>query len=64
MKKAPLPNQKITNQKAFYDYEIQERFEAGINLYGFEVKAVRLGHADLSGSFVRIVGSEAFMINA
>jgi SsrA-binding protein len=64
MKKAPLLNQKITNQKAFYDYEIQERFEAGINLYGFEVKAVRLGHADLSGSFVRIVGSEAYLINA
>lgn len=64
MKKSPVPNQKITNQKAFYNYEIQERFEAGINLYGFEVKAVRLGHADLSGSFVRIVGSEAYLINA
>ncbi len=55
---------KITNQKAFYDYEIQDRFEAGINLYGFEVKAVRMGHADLSGSFVRIMGSEAYLINA
>jgi len=41
-----------------------ERFEAGINLYGAEVKAVRLGHADLTGSFVRITGSEAYLINA
>lgn len=55
---------KITNRKAFYDYEILERFEAGINLQGAEVKAIRLGHADLSGSFVRIFGSEAYLVNA
>jgi SsrA-binding protein len=55
---------KITNQKAFYDYEILDRFEAGINLIGAEVKAIRLGHVDLAGSFVRIRGSEAYLINA
>lgn len=55
---------KITNKKAFFDYEIHEKFEAGINLFGAEVKAIRLGHADLSGSFVKIVGSEAYLINA
>lgn len=55
---------KITNQKAFYDYEILERFEAGINLMGSEVKAVRLGNVDLTGSFVRIRGTEAYLINA
>ena len=55
---------KITNKRAFYDYEISDRFEAGINLIGPEVKAVRLGHADLSGSHVRIVGSEAYLVNA
>ena len=55
---------KITNQKAFYDYEILDRFEAGINLFGAEVKAIRLGNVDLSGSFVRIRGSEAYLINA
>jgi SsrA-binding protein len=38
--------------------------EAGINLLGAEVKAVRLGHADLSGSHVRIMGGQAFLINA
>lgn len=54
---------KITNSKAFYDYEILDRFEAGINLIGAEVKAIRLGHADLSGSFVRITGNEAYLVN-
>ena len=55
---------KITNKKAFYDYDVQERIEAGINLLGAEVKAIRLGSADLTGSHVRIVGSEAYLINA
>jgi len=55
---------KITNKRAFYDYQLLERIEAGINLNGAEVKAVRLGHADLTGSHVRIMGSEAYLINA
>ena len=55
---------KITNRRAFFDYSIMERFEAGINLYGAEVKAVRMGHADLTGSHVRIMGNEAYLINA
>src|SRR5258708_31533138 len=55
---------KISNKRAFFDYEIKEHMEAGINLTGAEVKAVRLGHADLSGSFVRIKGSEAYLVNA
>ncbi len=55
---------KITNRRAHYDYEILESFEAGINLTGAEVKAVRLGHADLTGSFVRVRGSEAYLVNA
>lgn len=56
---------KIANKKAFFDYQITgDRLEAGINLIGAEVKAVRLGHADLSGSFVKIIGSEAYLVNA
>lgn len=55
---------KITNKKAFFDYEIKEKLEAGVNLVGAEVKAIRLGHADLSGSHVRIIGSEAYLVNA
>lgn len=55
---------KITNRRAFYDYEILERFEAGVSLTGAEVKAIRQGSADLTGSFVKIVGSEAYLVNA
>ena len=55
---------KISNKRAFYDYEITERFEAGINLNGAEVKAIKLEHADLTASFVRIMGSEAYLVNA
>ncbi len=55
---------KITNRKATFDYQLQEHFEAGVNLVGAEVKAFREGHVDLSGSFARIVGNEAFLVNA
>ena len=55
---------KIANPKAFFDYQIIETLEAGINLTGSEVKAVRLGHADLKGSYARIVGNEAYLVNA
>lgn len=55
---------KIFNKRAQFDYEIKEKMEAGIHLLGAEVKAIRLGHADLTGSHVRIMGSEAYLINA
>lgn len=55
---------KITNKKAYFDYQIKETFEAGINLRGSEVKAIRLGNADLTGSFVKIIGNEAYLVNA
>lgn len=55
---------KITNKRAFYDYKILDRFEAGISLLGTEVKAIKLGHADLTGSHVRLMGNEAYLINA
>ncbi len=55
---------KIINRKASFDAQLLDRFEAGITLLGAEVKAVRAGHADLSGSFVKIMGSEAYLVNA
>jgi SsrA-binding protein len=55
---------KIINKRAYFDYQVFETFEAGINLYGSEVKAIKLGHADLTGSFVKITGSEAYLINS
>ena len=55
---------KIVNKKAAFDYEILDRFEAGIVLSGQEVKSLRDGHAKLDGSFVKILGNEAYLINA
>lgn len=55
---------KIVNKKATFDYEILDRFEAGILLIGAEVKSLREGHAKLDGAFVRIIASEAYLVNA
>jgi SsrA-binding protein len=55
---------KITNKKAHFDYALSETLEAGISLFGSEVKAVRLGRADLTGSYVKIIGSEVYLVNA
>lgn len=55
---------KIVNRRAFHDFQILEKFEAGISLTGPEVKSVKTGHVDLLGSFVKIVGSEIYLVNA
>ena len=58
------------NKKALYDYEILEKFEAGIALLGQEVKSIRLGRIDLRGSYVILKQSdrgktpEVFLIGA
>ena len=52
------------NKKALMKYEVLERFEAGIELLGFEVKAVRAGRAALDGSHVSIRGGEAYLLGA
>lgn len=55
---------KIFNKKATFDFEILDRFEAGVVLTGPEVKSLRGGHGKLEGAFVRIIGSEAYLVNA
>ncbi len=52
------------NKKAFFDYEILEKLEAGIVLQGSEVKAIRQGRVNLKDSFVKIIKGEAFLLNA
>lgn len=52
------------NKRVHFDYEILEKYEAGIELKGFEVKAVRAGRLNLSGAYVIIRGGEAWLINA
>lgn len=55
---------KIINKKAPASFKITEKLEAGIVLLGSEVKALRLGHVDLGSSYVKIIGNEAFLMNA
>ncbi len=52
------------NKKAFFDYHILEKLEAGLELKGSEVKSIRAGRANLKDSFIKIVRGEAFLFNA
>jgi SsrA-binding protein len=52
-----------TNKKAFHEYFILEKFEAGIALQGTEVKAIREGRLNLKDSYATIRAGEAFLIN-
>ena len=54
----------VENRKAFHDYFIEERFEAGIALEGWEVKAVRGGRAHLKEAYVVVRGGELMLIGA
>lgn len=56
---------KVVNRKARYEYELLERFEAGIVLTGAEVKSVKKGQVKLDDAFVRIDDNlEAWLINS
>ena len=54
----------IENRKAFHDYFIEERLEAGIALQGWEVKAIRAGRSQLKEAYVVVRDSEVFLIGA
>ncbi len=51
-----------TNKKAFHDYDIFDKYEAGIELKGSEVKALREGRVNLKDSFVKIQNGEVYWI--
>ena len=48
----------ISNKKAFHDYFIEEQFEAGIALEGWEIKAIRAGRANIKESYVIVRSGE------
>jgi SsrA-binding protein len=54
----------VQNKKAFHDYFIEERHEAGLVLEGWEVKAIRAGRAAIKEGYVVIRGAELFLIGA
>ena len=51
------------NRKAFHDYTILDKYEAGMVLAGYEVKSLRSGQANLTDGFVNFKGDEAFLEN-
>ncbi len=52
------------NRKVYFNYEILEKLTAGIELLGYEVKAIRAGRMTLDGSYVVVRGREAFLIGS
>lgn len=65
MPPADIPTKTVaSNRRASFDYELGERFEAGIALTGGEIKSVRAGKVDLRDAFVLIRAGEAWLLNA
>jgi len=54
----------VENRKAFHDYFIEERFEAGLALEGWEVKAIRAARAQLKEAYVVVRNQEIFLVGA
>lgn len=52
----------VDNKKAFHDYFIEERYEAGVVLEGWEVKSIRAGRAQIKEAYVVLKGAEPFVI--
>jgi SsrA-binding protein len=54
----------VQNKKAFFDYTVEERFEAGLVLEGWEVKAIRAGQVQLKEAYVIVRSGAIFLLNA
>jgi SsrA-binding protein len=54
----------VTNKKATLNYEVLDTYEGGLELHGYEVKAIRAGKIKFDGSYVVILGEELFLKNA
>ncbi len=52
------------NKKAYHNFELVEKFEAGVSLLGSEVKSLRAGQADLAGSYARVEGQQCWLVGA
>lgn len=53
----------LTNKRAFHDYEILEKYEAGIVLHGTEVKSLRQGRASFKDSYAKVLDDELWLVN-
>lgn len=63
-KKDENAGQVAINKKAYHNFELVEKYEAGLSLLGSEVKSLRAGTADLTGSYGRVDGRECWLVGA
>ncbi|MFA5423350.1 MAG: SsrA-binding protein SmpB [Phycisphaerae bacterium] len=63
-KSADNKGQVAVNKKAYYNFELTDKIEAGVSLVGSEVKSLREHNADLNGSYAKIIGEECFLLGA
>jgi len=63
-KKTPASNVIALNKKARFDYFVEQEFEAGLVLEGWEVKSIREGRAQLKEGYVILKGGEAWLLGA
>ena len=54
----------VDNKRAFFDYFIEDRYEAGLELEGWEVKAIRAGRAHVKEAYVRVIRSQVWLVGA
>ncbi len=52
----------LENKKAYFDYEIIDKFEAGVELIGSEVKSLKSGRGNVTGSYVKVISGEAYIL--
>ena len=52
----------LENKRAYFDYEILDTFESGIQLVGHEVKSIKAGRSNITGSYVKIFDNEAYIV--
>ena len=60
----PAPSRIAENRKAWHDYFIEDKYEAGLALEGWEVKSLRAGRAQLKEAYVIVENEEVYMIGA
>jgi len=54
----------IDNKKAYFNFEVQDKYEAGLILEGWEVKSLKTGRGSINSSYIKIKGSEVYLVNA
>jgi SsrA-binding protein len=54
----------VDNKRAFHEYFIEERYEAGMALEGWEVKSIRAGRAQIKEAYVRVKGQQIILVGA